>query len=251
MMNDSVLKILDSVKYFKYNKYIKNNITLKDLYRGEKVIVVGNGPSLNKISFDVLRGKKLITMNHFELYPEASVCNVILHCVGEPYMSSTWEDPTNIIKGVPTNNFLFRYDAALYFKASNTFHERNFYYYLPCHGHRKIQGIDLTKPALHYQSTSQMAIAAAIYMGFSEIFLAGFDHDWLCTKGISPHFYEERDGVDKADFSKFSYLEMINISKNLFEKYELINSIIRNRRIKVFNSSPGSYLDIFPFKMIE
>ena len=86
----------------------------------------------------------------------------------------------------------------LYFEKIRPAKEFNIFFYLPCHGRRKSQDVDLTEPALHYQSTSQMAIAAAIYMGFSEIYLVGFDHNWLCTKEISPHFYEERAGVDKA-----------------------------------------------------
>jgi hypothetical protein len=242
--------MLDLLKYSKYRRVIDKNILLKESHKGEKVVIVGNGPSLNEIDPNIIKANKIITMNHFELYPEASKCNVLLHCIGEPYRSDTWEDPFNILMQVPTENFLFRYDAVSYFEKIRPAKEFNIFFYLPCHGRRKSQDVDLTEPALHYQSTSQMAIAAAIYMGFSEIYLVGFDHNWLCTKEISPHFYEERAGVDKADFTRFTYLQMINISKNLFEKYELINNIVKKRNVKIYNSSPGSYLDIFPFKML-
>jgi hypothetical protein len=44
-----------------------------------------------------------------------------------------------------------------------------------------------------------MAIMVALYMGFKVVKLLGFDHDWLVSKGISPHFYEEKKGIAQAD----------------------------------------------------
>jgi hypothetical protein len=91
-----------------------------------------------------------------------------------------------------------------------------------------------------------MAIVLALYLGFRKIYLLGLDHDWLVTRGYSPHFYEEPDHMAKADLSRFTYTEMIRISLDLFETYQKIAKIAAKRGARIVNLSTSSYLDVFP-----
>lgn len=243
---------LDALRFFlKYFVVIKNwkltqrNKTLKNKYVGETVYILGNGPSLNNYNLKLIAPCNVITMNHFELHPMKQEFNIVAHCIGEPYNSSTWEDPSPMLDGVTADTYWFNMDARKFFSGREI---RNVYFYLqdPSGACSMSKRNDLTSAALPYQSTSQMAISVAMYMGFKKIFLIGFDHDWLVTRGHSPHFYEEQEGVAPADLSGFTYAEMIKISLNLFNIYLMIKKIADKNGIKIYNISNPTYLDVFP-----
>jgi len=229
----------------KLSRWLNRNAELRDKYLGRPVYIIGNGPSLNNFDLMSISGHEVITMNHFELHPLKDNFKIVAHCIGEPYSSNTWEDPTPMLRGVKSDMYWVNADAVEYFSKQEFYDVR---YYLP--GIRAtaqtLSGDDLTGVALQYQSTAQMAINVALFLGFKDIYLLGFDHDWLVTRGHSPHFYEERDGVDKADLSQFSYIEMIRISLNLFEIYIKLRRIAKKRDARIWNLSKPSYLDVFP-----
>lgn len=227
------------------HRYLNNNASLKNKYSGKAVYILGNGPSLSSVDLKMIEDECVITMNHFELHPQKDQFKIIAHCVGEPYRSATWEDPRPMLDGIKANSYWVNADSRPFFAVH---HSYDVHYYLP--GLRAdaqlLNGSDLTGIALRYQSTSQMAINIALFLGFKNIYLLGFDHDWLVTRGHSPHFYEERDGVDKADLSRFSYIEMIRISLSLFEIYEKLASIAAKSGTSIVNLTRPSYLDVFP-----
>jgi len=232
-------------RYLKYRGCLRKNKELHNKYIGETVYILANGPSLNNFDFKEIDGNAVITMNHFELHPMKDKLNIVAHCIGEPYSSTAWENPMPMVSGVKAKSYWFNVDAINYFLQT----ERNdIRYYLPgvMPNSAIIQGGNLAGIALRYQSTSQMAINIALYMGFKEINLIGFDHDWLVTRGHSPHFYQEGDNVKSVDFSKFTYLEMIKISLNLFEIYIKLNKLAANENARIWNLSEPSYLDVFP-----
>lgn len=229
----------------KLKKLLNRNAELRNKYLGQRVYILGNGPSLNNFDLNTIHGHEVITMNHFELHPQKDNFKIVAHCIGEPYSSNTWEDPISMLNGVKADTYWFNADAVEFFTKQDSYDVR---YYLS--GLRAtaqtLSGDDLTGVALQYQSTAQMAINVALFLGFKDIYLLGFDHDWLVTRGHSPHFYEERDGVDKADLSQFSYIEMIRISLNLFEIYVKLRQIAKKRDARIWNLSKPSYLDVFP-----
>jgi hypothetical protein len=98
-----------------------------------------------------------------------------------------------------------------------------------------------------YQTTAQMALMLAIYMGYSKIYLLGFDHDWLSNRNVSTHFYKESDEVKKSDLSIFSYYDLMTFVKRKWEIYLKIKEIAENREVKIINLSSPSYLDVFEF----
>ena len=226
-------------------KLVHRNIILKNKYVGESVYIFGNGPSLNNYDLELLTACNVITMNHFELHPLKKEFNIVAHCVGEPYNSSTWEDPSLMLEGVMAETYWFNLDARAFFSGRNI---DNIYFYLqnPFGTCFLSEGNDLAGVAISYQSTSQMAISVAMYMGFKKIYLIGFDHDWLVTRGHSPHFYEEREGIMRAELSAFTYTEMIKISLNLFNIYSIIKKIADKHNIQILNISNPTYLDVFP-----
>jgi hypothetical protein len=224
---------------------LRQNRSMKARYLGESVYILGNGPSLRDFDLKSIGSVPVITMNHFELHPNKDSVSIVAHCIGEPYRGDTWEDPMPMIEGVRAKSYWVNADAIPYFSGRNV---PNLHFYLP--GVRQtallMQGDNLAAVALGFQSTAQMAIVLALYLGFRKIYLLGLDHDWLVTRGYSPHFYEEPDHMAKADLSRFTYTEMIRISLDLFETYQKIAKIAAKRGARIVNLSTSSYLDVFP-----
>lgn len=237
-------------RYLGNAKLMNRNDLVKDSKKGKTVYILGNGPSLNNFDLGEICGKDVITMNYFYLHPRVNDFNIVAHCIGEPFDCPTWVDPTQMVEKTPAETYWFSITAKDFCEKNLT--NRRLHYYLT--------GVDvdfnflsdanLGRPTLQYQSTSQMAMIVAMHLGYSKIYLLGFDHDWLVTRGYSSHFYNEDTedaAVGKADLSVFSYLEMINISKHLFEIYREIKKLALRKGVHVVNMSRPTYLDIFPY----
>jgi hypothetical protein len=233
------------LKFIGIRRHLNRNKKLRNSHAGKSIYILGNGPSLNNFDLTTIFNQEVITMNHFELHPQKNNFRIVAHCIGEPYSSSTWEDPMRMINGVSADMYWVNADAIPYF--SNKV-DNDIYYYFPWVGPDALlqQGDDISRAALRYQSTAQMAINIALFLGFKDIYLLGFDHDWLTTRGHSPHFYKEEDGVDKADLSIFPYIDMIRMSLNLFEIYVKLDKIAKKCGARIWNLSKPSYLDVFP-----
>jgi hypothetical protein len=238
-------------RYVSHAKVLRRNESIKDSHSGDAVYILGNGPSLNNFDLAKIFGQDVITMNYFYLHPNVKDFNIVAHCVGEPFDSSTWVDPSDMVEKTHARTYWFGLPAKKF--CEQRFRGRNLHYYLPgvAANFDVLRRSDLSRPTLQYQSTSQMAIMVALHLGYQNIYLLGFDHDWLATRGYSPHFYKEDDvdpAVARADFSVIPYLDMINISKNLFEVYAAIKKIATRQGANIVNLSQPTYLDIFPNK---
>ena len=80
------------------------------------------------------------------------------------------------------------------------------------------------------------------HLGYKKINLIGFDHDWLSNRNI--YIFIKEEGVRKSDLTKFSYYELINISKTMWEIYIKIKLSSKNMDSKITNLSNPSFLDI-------
>lgn len=232
--------LVKSIKWTAKNKNIRNK------YLGESVYILGGGPSLNNFDLSKIYGKNIISMNFFGVHKDKDKFNIVAHCIGEPFPSEGWQDPTAMIDSVNSETYWLHSGSVEQTKHIN----RRIHYYTPT---VRTNSFLFTGEMLHlqgliYQSTSQMAITVALYMGFKKIYLLGMDHDWLVTRGYSPHFYKESEVTTPADLSKFSYTSMIEISLNLFRTYEYIKKIAEKKGVEIINLSTPSYLDVFPGK---
>ena len=125
-------------------------------------------------------------------------------------------------------------------------------YYLNFHNAEETPNqIDLAKTCPPVTSVSIMALWVAIYMGFSEIYLLGCDHNhiwqWDGTSDVHnlEHFYE---GAPPIGYGSKSFVvdQSLRAHLKVREQYRWANQIAKKKGIKIFNASPTSYIDIFP-----
>ena len=89
-------------------------------------------------------------------------------------------------------------------------------------------------------------------MGFSEIYLLGMDHNYICNNENNYRFY--KDGIhqkneDERILKGASLTKHLSFSLyNIFHQYELL---LNNSHINIYNISSNSLLDVFNYVTFE
>lgn len=101
------------------------------------------------------------------------------------------------------------------------------------------------------------SIMVAIRAGFDEIYLTGADHSWIetlrVTEGnevvsVQPHFYEDTREERLRTVTEYKGYRLHDILRSFyvaFRSYHAIERYARHRGVKIYNATPGSYIDAF------
>ena len=100
------------------------------------------------------------------------------------------------------------------------------------------------------QSVPVMCLMIAMYLGFSEIYLLGTDHDHFRSGeykySFEPTVLRGKDcTVDVSGKPRSWYAEFIGLAK-LWEQYRSIKQIAEHCGVRIFNATAGGELDEFP-----
>jgi hypothetical protein len=226
---------------------IKKNRGTHNIHIGETVHILANGPSLDFECITKFEHQKIIVMNNFYKGGIDINLDIVACCYGEHSSSPgcSVENINDILKNTRAKSFWLDLSLSDY-----TFVDVDIpiNYVFPAYeptlfGKRDIM---LDKPTLSYQTTAQLAIMVAIHMGFRQIYLHGFDHDFLASKSHLKHFYsEDRDETDYLH--SWGYYEAICVMERMWRIYIRIKRLTTRRGITISNCSSRSYLDVFDF----
>ena len=101
------------------------------------------------------------------------------------------------------------------------------------------------------------AIMIAVKAGFKTIYLTGADHSWLRTIGVNdnnevesiqPHFYADdkrelrRSAAEYRGYHLHDILQSFTVA---FRSYHEIARFAAKEGVKIYNSTPGSFIDAF------
>ncbi|MDE6486611.1 MAG: hypothetical protein K2L76_03780 [Muribaculaceae bacterium] len=115
------------------------------------------------------------------------------------------------------------------------------------------RGIGMPRP----RNVLIAAIMIAIKAGFKTIFLTGADHSWLRTLevndsnevvSVQPHFYADdkrelrRSASEYRGYRLHQILESFTVA---FRSYHEIARFAAKEKVKIYNSTPGSFIDAF------
>lgn len=102
------------------------------------------------------------------------------------------------------------------------------------------------------------AVMTAIAAGYTHIYICGADHSWLETIRVSdenhvisvqPHFYADSAKELKRSETLYRGLHLHDVLLSFYIAFRAYHRIARfagRRKVAVFNSTPGSYIDAFP-----
>jgi hypothetical protein len=234
---------------------LRRNGVFENKHKGQRCFVMGNGPSLKTQDLSPLASEITLAMSAFWKHPIVAKWQPTYYCFADPLFFDGSEPMGEFFQSLRT-----RIHSSIFFVPLSTakvIQEQGLLpseqtYYVAFHGtlsDSRIKNIDLVKFVPGVQSTSQLGIMVAMYMGCSPIYLLGLDHDWLAHRGADRHFYEGKTIEDHpqahGDLSLVSYKVDAQAIVDLWSGYEALLRLSQQERIDILNATNGGFLDVF------
>jgi N-acetylneuraminate synthase len=161
------------------------NGRLKDRHAGQRCFILATGPSIKKQPLRHLAGEHCIAVSNFFVHPDYKAIKPAYHCIAPfhpPITEDGWQSwMTEVAQSTGGATMLFGLRDLERNDRPGCFDGREKFYLSFGASVEQLEahGLDLTRLVPQPQSVTIMALYAALYMGFSEIYLLGCDHDWI------------------------------------------------------------------------
>lgn len=251
-------------------------ITPKPSLKGQDtIIVLGNGPSLNKTIDEY--GEKIVEMpsiavNFMANAPQFKELRPDYYVLADPHffkglendnVKNLWHElsavewPLTIC--VPADRLAKTKELVGTNNRNISFATFNFvcvegYKFLENYAFSK--GIGMPRP----RNVLIPAIMCAISAGYKNIYVAGADHSWMETirvtdenhvVSVQPHFYTDSQAELKRSEKEYKGYHLHDILLSFyiaFRSYHSLQRFAKQRGINIYNCTPGSYIDAFERK---
>ena len=245
-----VVRISFITSFFKIKKCLSGNKEYKNKYKGQRCFIVLNGPSINSHDLTPLEKEYVFASNYFYRAPLAQVVNPNFYCWLDAKIFSEDCAPIiikDILKLCPNADLLLNYKAYNVIKK----HERVHYVCTKHIPNMFVLKNNLAGVCSNFTSVAFFAMAAAIYMGFSKIYVLGLDFE----PGGFKHFVnlgedaECERSEDKASKDEVCGLHW-GYAKAQYESF-YISKYAQKRGAEIVNLNPESCIRSFPFSKFE
>jgi glycosyltransferase involved in cell wall biosynthesis len=223
----------------------------KDIHKGERCFIIGNGPSLNKHNLSLLKNDVSIGVNGIFYKTKESGFSPTYYVVED---DAVMRENIEQIKTIQTKHKFFpsvyrhlhpKDRHVSFFLRNRGFYEKNSpNYCIPRFS------TDMSQRLYCGQSVTIINLQIAFYMGFTTVYLMGMDFSYvippefkrrgvlITSTGDDPnHFHKDYFGVGKT--WKDPKLEMVK------RNYELCKMIYEWNDRKIYNASIGGKLEVF------
>lgn len=228
---------------------------LKDRHVGSRCFILGAGSSVKDQDISKLEGEFVISVSNTFVHPDFShikpryhVLPTLLKGHGQIYSEEkfvNWLREMDVATGA-AEMFMHIGDRAMV-ERNEIFKNRIIHWVEYTDGWD--ENFDTPMNLMRVPpiwSVSELALTAAVYLGFDKIYLVGIDHDWF--NGPLVYFYDHK--VQHAMKPTEKQLEFADSEFQMrrhayiFKKYKYLNSMKKN--IYNANANPKHYLDVFP-----
>ena len=260
--DNSKLKYKRTIIVAKRKKEIKNTVfeAYKDKHKGERVFLIGNGPSLSDTDLNLLKDENTIAMNRISMiysknkdwrptYYLFSSTNVKDKTWGAEWLSSVH----SAISESTTTAFIASVFKQ-YIDPNNRFDRVNWFDSLS-ETRPNYKG-EITKESFSTNivdridktgTTMNLALQLAYHMGFSEIVFVGADLGWTKDLGseIDPNHFDKNYRANISNPYKANY-QMRNVHK-------LALSVFNKNKpdVQIYNASIKTVLDTYPIIQLK
>ena len=245
---------------------LKKNIELKDKYNNKRIFILGSGSSILHYDLKVLKNEFVMTQNSFHMHEDIYDIEPNFHCVVPYYQSekeySTWIEyigdmkekmsSTSFIWGLNTKALIDNHHPEL---INQSYYIRTKYNSLTL----KKAKVNISKTIMNIPTVLTQCLTVAIYMGFREIYLLGFDLDQIChtndrTFGRFYGMSKITDTKFEEDAERNSDLETTDGWYNWWlmnKQFFLIRDFADQNNISIVNGTKGGILSYFKREPIE
>ena len=267
ILTNKIIYFRNYFNFLKYKNLLLKNIQLNNKHKGKRCFILGSGPSIKNEDLIPLKNEIVFALNNFYVHPDFSIIMsgnkdkyYLTAPIHPPQTEKEWKDwLSDMEENMPNNTTMIfglnRDDINIKYicDKNNLFNNNKIYWYFSGkivneYYNYSQQDVNITKMIWIADTVSIYALILAIYMGFSEIYMLGMDHNYICNKesnyrfynnGIHQHNEQQRSlkGSSKVKhFSKGLY--------NIFSQYEMIKN---NTPKSIYNVSSNSLLDVFEY----
>ena len=259
-------KITDMISAFTSTMYAKkqegyksiiNNESIKDIHKGERCFILGNGPSINDIpDYEKLSKEIVFSISSLYLYDKYKIMKPQYHLTTVmknpmPTEVKKWLDKMG--QSITAKKVFFHINQYEYIANSENFKKFDKYFISTASIERTF---DISKITKGYRTNPLMALEVAMYMGFKEIYLIGIEHNSFVDKQYEYCFGRDVFKVDDENIKEGNTVArtMTELFIRHYETYSEFNDIAQyanSNGIKIINLSSIGRLDMFEKKNME
>lgn len=237
------------------SRFTNANAALAGLHSGKRCFILGNGPSIKTQPLHLLRDEYTFVCNYFYKHEDVARIQPNFYFIVDDKLR-TGEWPVSMLDEIEAACP----DARLFLSAGEG-HHPHVYEVEARRGLNWIAGGKLIYPGFRYpvdltraiggDNVVKMALQAAIYMGFTEIYILGVDGDGLFRDllGQSSHFYEAEAENATLDPRRME-LDLWFCTEG-FRSWRAIAERFTDGPVRIFNATPGGLLNVFPRRSLE
>lgn len=229
---------------WKHSNFSKNNRArlnaYRDRHRGERCVLIANGPSLSKIDLSKVAGERSISMNRaYLLYDTWGFTPTYFVCVNELVLEQFASD----IGTLPMPSFL-NYGRRNLFSDEDT----RMYLRLELSLRDKFSA-DITKPVSSGGTVTFASLQLAYFMGFQTVILVGLDHNFA-EKGIPNTTAVRQSDMDESHchpdyFPKGSKWQLPDLYRCELA-YALARQAFEREGRQILDATIGGKCEVFP-----
>ena len=245
---------------------LKRNVELKNKYNSKRIFILGSGSSILLYDLKVLSNEYVMTQNSFHMHNDIFDINPTIHCVVPYYQSekeySTWIEYIGDMKEkMPSTTFIWGLNTKALIDNHHPELIKQSYYIRTKYDSLTLNHatVDIAKTLMNIPTVLTQCLSVAIYMGFREIYLLGFDLDQICHTNDRTfgRFY----GMSKITDTKFEEDAERNLEFETTDRWYnwwlmnkqffLLKSHADQNKIKIINGTKGGILSYFKREPIE
>lgn len=226
----------------KDNLQIARNVKrYKDIHKGQRCVIIGNGPSLKATDLEKLHNLHISTLacNRINLIFTQTKWRPTYYFMSDAKLVEQYNDE---IDDVPAERRFFPKRYRNQIKKGVFYNELEFDY----ESEGKFS-FDAAKGIYPAGSVTTEMIQLAYYMGFSEIYLIGVDFSYAVTQKVDERTYSyqgEENYFIKGYLKKGEIADMPNVAANLLAFRAAKNAIEGQGRM-IKNATRGGKLEVF------
>lgn len=248
-------------------KLIKDNKKYKNIHKGKRCFILGNGPSIDKLDFSLLSKEIVFTVNQIMRKPDFEKLKTNYHFIADQnyfkldIKNAEDAELLSILRRVSTSD-----NRPICFFPSNqlNFVEKNqlesdltvSYFCSPINLlDNNVLSVDFTWLVPRFGTVVHFAIAMAIYMGFKEIYLLGCEgtsivaniQSALKSSSVNDSYCYQIGDLQQRWLEKvISNKSMEKCAKSFYDMlvgYRVLSEYCRDNSIKLVNCTPESVVD--------
>jgi hypothetical protein len=221
-------------------KYGKKLSRFKDIHKGKRCFIIGNGPSLKMEDLDKLKNEYTFAANKIYIAFEDTDWRPVYYCIQDFEMIR--EDYSDIMTKVKSAT---RFIAGNHLIVQKDKLKDWIYFFLDVRGYyRKFPPFskDISKQIFEGCTVTYANMQLAVYMGFKEIYLLGVDFSYAGSTSEQTKNYFSDKYMGNKEFGK-NY-NPPNIEKSLMA-YKSARKYADKHGIKIYNATRGGKLEVF------